>query len=1314
MRDPLRRILLITVLALGATASSAAAATCSPSISGPDDPLFAPSERGTPGTYNVEQWYLYDCVPLSAPLATDPEGAAGMSVNRAWAAYGRGNQDLTVAYMEGGINWRLKDAADLRRKAALNVGELPEPQDARGAAHGTYDLDGDGVVTVDDYRDDPRVHRPRLHPQAGGITPEDLIVSFSDGTDGDHDGYVDDISGWNFHRDTNDPQTDQSIYAHANGEQRVLAAEADNRMFGAGMCPRCRLLTVKLGDEAIDRPDRIAEGITFAVDRGAKVLVLVVAALGQTPSMQRAVDYAYAKGAVVVWASNDFESSNHTEGMRLARVWPGNGVVSQQSNRLNQSLPNDALTTTFRSRSSVTSYGAHALFSVSSSNGSTSQSTPITGGVAALVASAGMDAAAAGQIVSPLNAGEILQVVRSTVSPVTGTPCVGCFPGRPGATWNLQYGYGRPNVYAAMKAVHDGAIPPTADVRAPDWYREYDPTRDRTVPIAAKVAAPRSGGYRWAIQAAAGAQPREDEFRDVAAGQASRPVTVRGGFDLSTLPESFWRGAYQAPTADRSSIERYDLTIRVRVTDTAGLLGEDRRVVYVRHDSSEIAALHKDLGASVDAAPALADLEGRGQLDTIVATSAGVVHAIRPDGREVPGWPQHTNLARGMRVSYRGNYLGAPAWRHRRVPRPREPVASPPAVGDLDHDGGMDVVVTGMDGTVYVWDAAGRRRPGFPVATDRRFERQAVPVPDTPYMRGPSTGNFGGPVLGDLVGDGRLDIVVGGWDSRVYAWSANGRQLPGWPVDTTVPAAFQKPPGTETYAHDAKVASTPTLVDIDGDHRPEVIVALTDSAFGAAQGAPVFGFVMGYSSKGNRHPGGALMPHFPLRLPAAAQGYGTAQDFITEGVQTPVAYRAADGSPRLVANAGLSTAMTIDLRSGRQTPEGSSVLGGESGLNTASPLVHFSASPAVGRLGGDRAVSAVQGASALTDIVTGVVATPGLGVRVRSGLTVWDPDRGAPRTGFVQPVQGLAFLSAPAIADVSGDGRPDILLSTDSAALHGVDGVSGRPVDDWPKWSGGWSLWSPSVGDLDGDGRVEVVAGLREGYLRAWRTPGRVSGNDQAWHWHTNDRNSGMLGEDTRPPGGVRGLRARRRGRTREVTLTVRAPGDDWQAGTAAIYEVLRSSRPIRDGHLRGVARVRLTTPPAPAGTMQRLLVRGPARGRWYYAVRAIDDAGNVGRLPASGCIDARWFTFALHHSRGARVVKAVVLINGTRELVKRGRKLTRLTIRALPPARFVVKIIATQNTGARIISQRTYHDCTKSAPTSRGYPPPRRRHKAR
>src|SRR4051794_36185227 len=121
------RTLGVTLAALFLLAPSAQAATCTPDIFGPSDPDFAPGERspGAGGTFNAEQWLLYDCIPQSTPLAQDPEGAAGMSVNRAWKDFGYGNSQVVVAYMEGGVNWRQASSRDLRRKAYLNSGELP-------------------------------------------------------------------------------------------------------------------------------------------------------------------------------------------------------------------------------------------------------------------------------------------------------------------------------------------------------------------------------------------------------------------------------------------------------------------------------------------------------------------------------------------------------------------------------------------------------------------------------------------------------------------------------------------------------------------------------------------------------------------------------------------------------------------------------------------------------------------------------------------------------------------------------------------------------------------------------------------------------------------------------------------------------------------------------------------------------------------------------------------------------------------------------------------------------------------------------------
>ena len=144
------------------------AATCGAQPPGgyPNDPNYAPAENGQAGqTWDSESWYLYDCIPQDVSgTSGDPEGASGMSVSGLWNRttgahpfIDRGRNDVVVSYMEGGVNWRISSSCELKDQALLNTGELPYPQDASGVSHGTYDLNGDGVVNVEDYVHDPRV-----------------------------------------------------------------------------------------------------------------------------------------------------------------------------------------------------------------------------------------------------------------------------------------------------------------------------------------------------------------------------------------------------------------------------------------------------------------------------------------------------------------------------------------------------------------------------------------------------------------------------------------------------------------------------------------------------------------------------------------------------------------------------------------------------------------------------------------------------------------------------------------------------------------------------------------------------------------------------------------------------------------------------------------------------------------------------------------------------------------------------------------------------------------------------------------------------
>ena len=82
--------------------------------------------------------------------------------------------------------------------------------------------------------------------------------------------------------------------------------------------------------------------------------------------------------------------------------------------------------------------------------------------------------------------------------------------------------------------------------------------------------------------------------------------------------------------------------------------------------------------------------------------------------------------------------------------------------------------------------------------------------------------------------------------------------------------------------------------------------------------------------------------------------------------------------------------------------------------------------------------------------------------------------------------------------------------------------------------------------------------------------------------------------------------------------LTWIAPGDDGTSGTATRYQVFQSTRAFTEADLGGVALVPGAPTPVLAGLLQTMLVTGLAGETTYdWAVRAVDEAGNIGPLSA-------------------------------------------------------------------------------------------------
>ena len=120
----------------------------------------------------------------------------------------------------------------------------------------------------------------------------------------------------------------------------------------------------------------------------------------------------------------------------------------------------------------------------------------------------------------------------------------------------------------------------------------------------------------------------------------------------------------------------------------------------------------------------------------------------------------------------------------------------------------------------------------------------------------------------------------------------------------------------------------------------------------------------------------------------------------------------------------------------------------------------------------------------------------------------WDAESGSYLSGFPAPVEQLQILSAPAIADVDGDGSAEVIAGTSGLYLHAIREDGSEP-DGWAKNTGGWLFAGPAVGDVDGDEKLEVVAVTREGYLWVWDTPSPATALVEWGSFRHDARNSG-------------------------------------------------------------------------------------------------------------------------------------------------------------------------------------------------------------
>jgi hypothetical protein len=81
--------------------------------------------------------------------------------------------------------------------------------------------------------------------------------------------------------------------------------------------------------------------------------------------------------------------------------------------------------------------------------------------------------------------------------------------------------------------------------------------------------------------------------------------------------------------------------------------------------------------------------------------------------------------------------------------------------------------------------------------------------------------------------------------------------------------------------------------------------------------------------------------------------------------------------------------------------------------------------------------------------------------------------------------------TSPTLADLDNDGRVDIVIGDDAGFLH-VFTLDGSELPGFPRLAGNRIESSPTVVDLDANGLLDIIVGAADGYVYAWSAVGDV------------------------------------------------------------------------------------------------------------------------------------------------------------------------------------------------------------------------------
>lgn len=259
------------------------------------------------------QWNMSNTGQTIAKQVGTP--GADINASTAWGIT-TGSKRNVVAVLDSGIDFT---HPDLYLNIWLNQGEIPASRRAN-----LLDIDGDGAITFHDLNDTRNQGVGKITDLNGNkrIDGGDLLYTMSrnssggdtgnggwaDGLSQDGDSYIDDLVGWNFSDNNNNPK---DSLGHGTTVAGVVGARGNNRTGVAGVAWNVQLMPVRFFNASGGgSTSAYIAGLKYALAKGVKVSVNSFVDSGYSQAMFNAIKEARDKGHLYVAAAGNAAKNN--------------------------------------------------------------------------------------------------------------------------------------------------------------------------------------------------------------------------------------------------------------------------------------------------------------------------------------------------------------------------------------------------------------------------------------------------------------------------------------------------------------------------------------------------------------------------------------------------------------------------------------------------------------------------------------------------------------------------------------------------------------------------------------------------------------------------------------------------------------------------------------------------------------------------------------------------------------------------------------------------------------------------------------------